>query len=178
MKIDNKKKVAPILEIIYVVIAFLLIIGFFFSFIAEERFDPRIPNGVLLVIAFLILGYLYWLGHAVFFYDSSGEAITIKNQSFTPLPFLNKDVKLAEFPRRKIKRYRIKKIFPFKKKLKLTLHSNKSMSGKTSITYDISYLTGKEIRDLKISLSNIAKENARNEKRKNTIDKNKDNVNE
>ena len=164
MKIDNKHRVSFIFQFIYTVVFTLLIIGGFLNFLAEERIDENIPNETFLVLLFVVLIVIYYLGPPIFSYDSLGETTTIKNRSSYPMDVFNSDVKYAEFPKRKIKGFKIVKRFFFKKSLRLILQSNKANSGRTAITYNITYLTKSEINDLKISLTDITKDNKDNAK--------------
>lgn len=164
MKIDNKSRVSFIFQFIYTIVFILLALGVFLNFLAEERIDENIPNETFLVLLFLILILLYFLGPPIFFYDSIGETTTIKNRTSYPMDIFNSDIKYAEFPKRKIKGFKIVKGWFFKKKLKLILQSNKSNSGRTVITYNITYLTKSEISDLKDSLMSITKYNKDNAK--------------
>lgn len=164
MKIDNKNRVSFIFQFIYTVVFTLLIVGGFLNFLAEERIDENIPNEIFLVLLFLILIIIYFLGPPIFFYDSLGETTTIKNRTSYPMDIFNSDIKYAEFPKRKIKGFKITKKVFFKKSLRLILQSNKSNSGRTAITYNITYLKESEITDLKISLTEITKENKDNAK--------------
>lgn len=164
MKIDNKSRVSFIFQLIYTVIFTLLVVGGFLNFLAEERIDENIPNETFLVLLFIILIIVYYLGPPIFFYDSLGETTTIKNRTSYPMDIFNSDIKYAEFPKRKIKGFKVVKRWFFKKSLRLILQSNKSNSGRTAITYNITYLTKREINDLKISLTDITKENKDNAK--------------
>ena len=164
MKIDNKLRIGFIFQFIYTVVFTLLVVGGFLNFLAEERIDENIPNETFLILLFVILVILYFLGPPIFLYDSVGETTTIKNRTSYPMDIFNSDVKYAEFPKRKIKGFKVFKRLFFKKNLRLILQSNKSSSGRTAITYNITYLTQSEVRDLKISLTNIVKDNKDNAK--------------
>ena len=64
-----------------------------------------------------------------------------------------------EFPKYKLKKYEVVNAIFFKR-LYITISSKKQST--TTLKYEISYLTTKEIRDLKISLNKVLKVNREN----------------
>ena len=87
-------------------------------------------------------------------YDSDGEAVNFKNRNI--IPFLTKEAK-DEFPKYKLISYEVVNAILFKK-LFIKIRSKKDHAA-IILKYDISYLTIKEIKDLKVSLSKIVKAN-------------------
>jgi hypothetical protein len=108
---------------------------------------------LLLIVPILILGLFYLNGRQIFEYDSDGEALNFKNRNI--IPFLDKPLH-DEFPKYKLIEYEIVSIF-FLRRLYVKITSKNS--GSTMLKYDISYLTGKEVNDLKLSLNKVVKTN-------------------
>lgn len=108
---------------------------------------------LLLIIPLLCILVFYLRGRQIFEYDSDGEALNFKNRNV--LLFLEKALN-DEFPKYKLKSYEILNALIFKK-LYITISSKKSHS--IILKYDISYLTKKELKDLKMSLSKVIKTN-------------------
>ena len=102
---------------------------------------------VVLLILFLVRG------RQIFEYDSDGEAVNFKNRNI--IPFLSKEIR-DEFPKYKILSYEVVNAIVFKK-LYIKIKSKKEHIA--VLKYDISYLTDKEIKDLKFSLKKIIKAN-------------------
>lgn len=127
------------------------IIGFFAN---EYRFDALGNESYLLIIIpVLILIIFYLKGRQIFEYDSDGEALNFKNRNI--IPFLNKPLH-DEFPKYKLIKYDVINIF-FIKRLYITVSSKNN--GSTMLKYHISYLTKKEVNDLKLSLNKVVKAN-------------------
>ncbi|MCJ7932226.1 MAG: hypothetical protein MUW56_00970 [Chryseobacterium sp.] len=108
---------------------------------------------LLIVVPVLMLVAFHLNGRQIFEYDSDGEALNFKNRNI--IPFLNKPL-YDEFPKYKLVKYDIVTIF-FIKRLYITVSSKNS--GSTVLKYQISYLTRKEVNDLKLSLNKVVKAN-------------------
>lgn len=125
------------------------------GFLANEyRFNVLESESYLLIIIPVLMLILFHLnGRQIFEYDSDGEALNFKNRNI--IPFLNKPLH-DEFPKYKLIKYDIISIF-FIKRLYITVSSK--TNGSTMLKYQISYLTQKEVNDLKLSLNKVVKAN-------------------
>ena len=115
----------------------------------------------LLIIPTIILVIFYIRGRQIFEYDSDGEALNFKNRNV--ILFLDKHLS-DEFPKYKVIGFEVFDFILFKK-LYIKITSKKSNA--ITLKYDISYLTKKELNDLKFSLSKVTKENRTNKEREN-----------
>ncbi|MDQ0593960.1 hypothetical protein QFZ37_002329 [Chryseobacterium ginsenosidimutans] len=157
MRLSNRNKTS--------VYSFLTTLLFMFSicgvgaYILEEfKFNVLGRESLLLVAIPLILVVLNYLkGRHIFEYDSDGEALHFRNRNI--IPFLARPLS-DEFPKYKLLKFEIIDIF-FIKRLYVTISSKNS--GSTILKYEISYLTRKEVNDLKFSLNKVVKAN--NEKK-------------
>lgn len=156
MRLSNKKRL-PYYQFVFTCINILLLLGII---LVVLRWNGIIINlGVYsinyLFIALPILLYIgfYLRGRPIFEYDSDGEALNFRNKNF--IPFLRKESR-DEFPKYKLKSYEIVNARLFKR-LYIKLQSKKGNT--TVLKYDISYLKNKELRDLKLSLNKIVKNN-------------------
>ncbi|WP_144282872.1 hypothetical protein [Chryseobacterium echinoideorum] len=153
MRLSNKKKV-PVYNFFNTLLLILFsagIIGFIFN---ELKFDilGNISYALIaLPLSLLIIFHL--VGRQIFEYDSDGEALHFKNRNI--VPFIHKQLS-DEFPKYKLIKFEIVVIF-FIKRLYVTVSSKNS--GSTTLKYEISYLTRKEISDLKVSLNKVVKAN-------------------
>lgn len=111
---------------------------------------------VFMLFTLLIFFIFYLRGRQIFEYDSDGEALNFKNRNV--LSFLSKDVS-DEFPKYKLLKYDVVNALIFKR-LYISISSKKGKS--ITLRYDISYLTSKEIKDLKVSLNKVIKQNNEN----------------
>lgn len=136
-----------------------LLMAMFFGIIAFllEKYKFSIVGEWLsllfIIIPVILLIIFYLRGRQIFEYDSDGEALNFKNSNI--LVFLDKSLS-DEFPKYKLLNYEIVNAIILKR-LFITISSKKSHS--VILKYDISYLTKKEIRDLKLSLSRVIKQN-------------------
>jgi hypothetical protein len=152
MRLDNHKKV----EVIYQGISIVALIGIFGSFLFI--FFGIIILGIsnwLYLAGFILIFLLarFYFSHS-FQYDSDGEALNFRNDKVHLFGIFKSSPKKAEFPKRKLKNYRVKHKF-VGKYLSLTLYSSRAESGQTKLEFDISLLSGSEIKELKRSLNKI-----------------------
>lgn len=127
------------------------IAGFFL-----ERYKFHIlgwESYLLIIVPVCILFFFYAAGRQIFEYDSDGEALNFRNRNI--LPFIDKSVS-DEFPKYKLLKYEVVSFF-IVKRLYITISSKKNHS--SILKYDISFLTKKEINDLKFSLNKVVKGN-------------------
>lgn len=107
----------------------------------------------LLIIVPSFLGLIFYLrGRQIFEYDSDGEALNFKNRNVL---FYQKAIS-DEFPKYKLVSYEIIDVLILQK-LYINVSSKKNKV--ITLKYDISYLSKKELKDLKFSLSKVIKEN-------------------
>lgn len=153
MRLSNRNK-APVYNFALSLLNIFLAIGII-AFLAEIfRFNILGNEQYFLIIIPLILLVIFYLrGKQIFEYDSDGEAINFKNRS--TVPFLDRAVS-DEFPKYKVISYEIAD-FIIVKRLYVSINSKKNVS--INLKYDISYLTKREISDLRISLNKVVKNN-------------------
>ncbi|SDI86158.1 hypothetical protein [Chryseobacterium jejuense] len=125
------------------------------GFLANKyRFNVLGVESYLMIIVPVLLLIIFHLnGRQIFEYDSDGEALHFKNRNI--IPFLSKPLH-DEFPKYKLIKYDIVSIF-FIKRLYITVSSKNN--GSTMLKYQVSYLTRKEVNDLKLSLNKVLKAN-------------------
>lgn len=153
MRLSNRSKV-PIYNFTNTLLLMVLLGGIIAFLLEEYKFNILGFESYLLIIApLLLLIFFYLNGRQIFEYDSDGEAVHFKNRNI--MPFLSKSLS-DEFPKYKLIKYDVVTIF-FIKRLYLTISSKNS--GSTMLKYEISYLTKKEVNDLKFSLNKIVKAN-------------------
>lgn len=153
MRLSNRSK-APVYNFVNTLLLMMVIFGIAAFLLNEYRFQALGKiSYLLLIVPILILGLFYLNGRQIFEYDSDGEALNFKNRNI--IPFLDKPLH-DEFPKYKLIEYEIVSIF-FLRRLYVKITSKNS--GSTMLKYDISYLTGKEVNDLKLSLNKVVKAN-------------------
>lgn len=112
-----------------------------------------IESYLMIIIPILMLIIFHLNGRQIFEYDSDGEALHFKNRNI--IPFLSKPLH-DEFPKYKLIKYDVISII-FIKRLYITVSSKNN--GSAILKYQISYLTRKEVNDLKLSLNKVVKAN-------------------
>ncbi|WP_336963435.1 hypothetical protein [Chryseobacterium contaminans] len=125
------------------------------GFLANEyRFNVLgVESYLMIIVPILLLVIFHLNGRQIFEYDSDGEALHFKNRNV--IPFLSKPLH-DEFPKYKLIKYDVISIV-FIKRLYITVSSKNN--GSTMLKYQISYLTRKEVNDLKLSLNKVVKAN-------------------
>ena len=156
MRLSNRNK-APIYNFINTLLIMLLAGGISGFFLERYRFHILgWESWLLILIPLLILAVFYAAGKQIFEYDSDGEALNFKNRNI--VPFFERSAN-DEFPKYKLLKFEVVSLL-FIKKLYVTVSSKKTRS--TTLRYDISYLSRKNISDLKISLNKVVKNNSEN----------------
>ncbi|WP_294287281.1 hypothetical protein [uncultured Chryseobacterium sp.] len=157
MRLSNRNKTSVYSFINSLLIMFLL--GGIGAYILEEyKFNILGGESLLLVIIpVIIIAVFYISGRQIFEYDSDGEALHFRNRNI--IPFLQKPLS-DEFPKYKLLKFEIINLF-IMKRLYVTISSKNN--GSTILKYEISYLTKKEVNDLRFSLHKVVKTN--NEKK-------------
>ncbi|KMQ64853.1 hypothetical protein ACM46_11575 [Chryseobacterium angstadtii] len=153
MRLSNRNK-ASVYNFIHTLLLMMVIFGITAFLLNEYRFHAvgKVSYGfILLPVMLLVIFHLN--GRQIFEYDSDGEALNFKNRNI--IPFLDRPLH-DEFPKYKLISYEIVKLFSFKR-LYITISSKSS--GATILKYEISYLSQKEVNDLKLSLNKVVKAN-------------------
>ena len=136
----------------------LVMMTFIFGVVALllEHFVYDYFNSVqwfLIIIPIILMMIFYCRGRQIFEYDSDGEALNFKNRNV--VLFLDKNLS-DEFPKYKLLKYEVMNVIVLKR-LYITVSSKKGHG--ITLRYDISYLTQKEMNDLKFSLNKVIKNN-------------------
>ena len=156
MRLNNRNRIGYF-QFLSTFVVTLFLLGIFLFFV--EYYFYKLLGSVailLLVIPTLIIVIFYLRGRQIFEYDSDGEALNFKNKNV--VLFLDKPLS-DEFPKYKLKSYEIVNALIFKR-LYVTISSKKSNA--IILKYDVSYLSKKELNDLKLSLSKVTKNNKTN----------------
>ncbi|REC50154.1 hypothetical protein DRF67_01060 [Chryseobacterium pennipullorum] len=144
----------------------MVVLGIVAYLVNKYRFNAIEHGGSLLImVPVLMLITFHLAGRQIFEYDSDGEALNFKNRNI--IPFLDKALH-DEFPKYKLIKYDIVRIL-FIKRLYVTVSSKNS--GSTILKYEISYLTRKEVNDLKLSLNKVVKANKEKKDKKTDDDR-------
>ena len=155
MRLSNRSRI-PIYNFVLTLINVLIVIGLAGFILEKTRLAMFGNESILFVLLPVVLLILFLVrGRQIFEYDSDGEAVNFKNKNI--IPFLSKEIR-DEFPKYKILSYEVVNAIFFKK-LFVKIKSRKEHHQAIILKYDISYLTDKEIKDLKFSLKKIIKAN-------------------
>ena len=155
MRLSNRSRI-PIYNFVLTLINVLIVIGLAGFILEKTRLAMFGNESVLFVLLPFVLLILFLVrGRQIFEYDSDGEAVNFKNRNI--IPFLSKEIR-DEFPKYKILSYEVVNAIFFKK-IFVKIKSRKEHHQAIILKYDISYLTDKEIKDLKFSLKKIIKAN-------------------
>lgn len=155
MRLSNRSRI-PIYNFVLTLINVLIVIGLAGFILEKTRLAMFGNESILFILLPVVLLILFLVrGRQIFEYDSDGEAVNFKNRNI--IPFLSKEIR-DEFPKYKILSYEVVNAIFFKK-LFVKIKSRKDHHQAIILKYDISYLTDKEIKDLKFSLKKIIKAN-------------------
>ena len=156
MRFNNRKETS-IVPSIYIIVVAVFITNAFASI--ELKYDDvpfnyssLIPNFIALFVAV----YIFVVGKS-FEFDSDGETINIKSNGLLVSKFMHYREKRTEVPKSKLKDFRIEN-YIFYKRLHIYIHSRNKI-GYRHYRYNITFLTGKKTRSLRISLAKILEKN-------------------
>ena len=156
MKFNNRKETGFIPSI-YIIIVAVFITNAFAS--VELKYDDvpfnyssLIPNAIALLVGI----YIFTVGKT-FEFDSDGETINFKSNGVLISQFMRYREQRTEVPKSKLKDFRIEN-YLFYKRLHIYIHSRNS-KGYRHYKYNITFLTGKKVKALKISLAKILEKN-------------------
>lgn len=153
----NSSRASKILRFIYLLCVFIIVFDIIVlnidgSWGGLTKFSP---------FAVLVIVIIIYRGLPQFVYDSDGEVLNF-TVSEPNLKFLsNLFTKHIEFPKRKLDHFKIQS-FPFKRRLLIYIRSKDNHLVRQSI--GISYLSSRELRDLKRSLEKVVQINSNKKK--------------
>ena len=156
MKFNNKKGTG-IIPSIYIIVVAVFITNAFAS--VELKYDDvpfnyssLIPNAIALLV-----GVFIFIVGKTFEFDSDGETINFKSNGVLVSQFMHYREQRTEVPKSKLKDFRIENYF-FYKRLHIFIHSRNS-KGFRHYKYNITFLTGKKVKALKVSLNKVLEKN-------------------
>ncbi|NJW53257.1 hypothetical protein [Salinimicrobium oceani] len=156
MKFNNRKETS-VIPSIYIIVVAVFITNAFAS--VELKYDDvpfnyssLIPN----VIALLVGIYIFVVGKT-FEFDSDGETINFKSNGVLVSQFMHYREQRTEVPKSKLKDFRVENYF-FYKRLHIYIHSRNS-KGYRHYRYNITFLTAKKVKSLKMSLAKVLEKN-------------------
>lgn len=155
MRLSNRNQIPKYSFFLTFIYIFLILgtIGFFVNRYVFHAVN-NIVGSLMIIFPLLLLLLMIIRGRQIFEYDSDGEALNFRNKNL--IPFLHSHEAKDEFPKYKLISYEVVNAIFFKK-LFIKISSKKSTS--TILKYDISYLSNKNIKDLKMSLNKVIKAN-------------------
>lgn len=154
MRLSNRNR-TPVYSFIYSLCGIVFILGIIAYVLEINKFDVfGDKSWVILLVPSLIFLLLYFLGRPIFEYDSDGEALNFRNNHIL-FVFASKNSK-DEFPKYKLIKFNVVKTLVFRK---LYVYISSKKSHVLILKYDISFLSRKQVKDLKFSLNKVTKAN-------------------
>lgn len=162
MRLSNRNK-SNKYHAVFTSLLILLMGGLIIFTIEQSNVHMFGSESFLFILVPIFLIFLYILrGRQIFEYDSEGEAINFRNTCV--IPIIYKEIR-DEFPKYKLISYELINAILFRK---LYIRINSKKECVLILKYDISYLSMREIKDLKQSLNKIIKANKEAEDKRNT----------
>ena len=154
MRLSNRNKY-PLYSFIYSLVGIIFILGIIAYVLEINKFDIFGKKAwILLAAPCLLFLLLYLFGKPIFEYDSDGEALNFRNNHI--LYLLSKKNAKDEFPKYKLLKYNVVNSLIFKR---LYVYISSKKSHVIILKYDITYLSKKQVKDLKFSLNKVVKTN-------------------
>lgn len=156
MKFNNKKETG-IVPSIYIIVVAVFITNAFASM--ELKYDDvpfnyssLIPNAIALVVGV----YIFLVGKS-FDFDSDGETLNFKSNGLLISKFMHYREQRTEVPKSKLQNFKVNNYLLYK-----VLHvyiNSRNKRGYRHYKYNITFLTGKKTKALKISLAKVLEQN-------------------
>lgn len=155
MRLSNRNRM-PVYSFVYSLCGIGFILGIIAYILEVNKFDVfGDKSWILLLFPSLIFILLYCLGKPIFEYDSDGEALNFRNNHIL-LVLAKKNAK-DEFPKYKLIKFNVVNALIFRK---LNIYISSKKSHVLLLKYDISFLSRKQVKDLKFSLNKVVKANS------------------
>ncbi|MBP6577212.1 MAG: hypothetical protein KA796_10590 [Chryseobacterium sp.] len=164
MRLSNRNRI-PVFSFIYSLVGIIFILGVIAYILEINKFDI-FGNKVwiLLAIPLMLFLLLYFIGRPVFEYDSDGETLNFRNSHI--LYLLTKKNAKDEFPKYKLLKFNIVNVLFFKR---LYVYISSKKSHVIILKYDVTFLSKKQLKDLKFSLNKVVKINKEVRNEDNTV---------
>ena len=164
MRLSNRNRI-PVFSFIYSLVGIIFILGVIAYILEINKFDI-FGNKVwiLLAIPLMLFLLLYFIGRPVFEYDSDGETLNFRNSHI--LYSLTKKNAKDEFPKYKLLKFNIVNVLFFKR---LYVYISSKKSHVIILNYDVTFLSKKQLKDLKFSLNKVVKINKEVRNEDNTV---------
>tara|TARA_B100001063_G_C16651890_1_gene496397 strand:+ start:267 stop:749 length:483 start_codon:yes stop_codon:yes gene_type:complete len=152
MRFTNRNEV-KIVPSMYIVLVAIFVTNIFVNIelmSSEEpvRFSHYVPNIVVLILGF----YVHKIGQS-FDFDSDGETLNLKNSGVFFSKFMEYRVKKAEFPKRKLGKFRFSDYFFYSA---VTIYiSSRRRRGYKKYTFNTTFLSRKKKRGMIASMQKI-----------------------
>ena len=152
MRFTNRNEV-KIVPSMYIVLVAIFVTNIFVNIelmSSEEpvRFSYYVPNIVVLILGF----YVHKIGQS-FDFDSDGETLNLKNNGVFFSKFMEYRVKKAEFPKRKLGKFRFSDYFFYSA---VTIYiSSRRRRGYKKYTFNTTFLSRKKKRGMIASMQKI-----------------------
>ena len=164
MRLSNRNRI-PVFSFIYSLVGIIFILGVIAYILEINKFDI-FGNKVwiLLAIPLMLFLLLYFIGRPVFEYDSDGETLNFRNSHI--FYSLTKKNAKDEFPKYKLLKFNIVNVLFFKR---LYVYISSKKSHVIILKYDVTFLSKKQLKDLKFSLNKVVKINKEVRNEDNTV---------
>jgi len=155
MKFNNLKRINNTKQFYTTLFIIFLAVFVFINItpILNSRFN--MVKYIFLGLAFIIV-LLAFLGNGYFEYDSTGMVVILKNDSITKKSMAPLAVKTLEFPKKKLKDFKIRNYIVYRS---LIIYLNSKEKGTVKKHFNITNISPKRTKYLKQSLKKILREN-------------------
>lgn len=156
MKCSNKKEV-KIVPSIYIVLLAIFVTNIFVNIELIGSEEPiHFSHFLMNIVVFLLAFYVHKIGVS-FEFDSDGETLNLKNNGVFFSKFMEYRVKKAEFPKRKLAKFKFQDYF-FYSAVKIYINSRRRRGFKT-YSFNTTFLNAKKKRKMLASLEEIVENN-------------------
>jgi hypothetical protein len=156
MKFNNYKRIKNRKQIYNILFLILLAIFLFIALTPIHNSKYNVIKYIFLGIAILLAMYVI-ISNGYFEYDSTGMVVIIKNDTIAKKDFFPLAVKSVEFPKGKLKDFKIKNYLFYRS---LNIYLNSKEKGTVKKHFNITNISSKRTKHLKQSLKKVIRENS------------------
>lgn len=158
MRINNAKIRATIITV-YFFLFLTVVVGMLVFGLFKEWLASRALEYALFLAFFAMLFFVLYRMAKYFEYDSDGEALVVVSKGLILSEFFNYRQKRVEFPKEKLLSYEFHDYIVYKS---LYLYVRSNDGGQSKLKFNVTLVSPKKLKYLKISLTKIVKQNKSN----------------
>lgn len=158
MRINNSKIKNIVVSVYFIILLVVVVSMIVFRLFREWIQSTTLEFGLYFVLLLIIFIFFHWLAK-YFEYDSEGKVLVLINRGLVISDYFKYGEKKVEFPKTKLLYYKLNNYIIYKC---LNLYVRSGEKHQKRIKFNVSFVSNKKLKYMKMSLNKILKENKAN----------------